>query len=137
MLFQKGALQMYNLGSNLRKRYYRLIPSNGLYVQNVMQITSSASERAMMSAQAFLAGFLPPLENRNKLPIIWQPSAIYVLTRDKDNLITQKMPCPKYDKIFNELVHDPSPEIRELNEKSSDLYKFLAEKTGLVRDKIK
>lgn len=81
---------MYNLGTNLRLRYYRLLPSNGLYTKENMFVLSSAAERCLMSAQSFLAGFLPPLTNQNNLPIIWQPVAINSVPRDRDNVFIFK-----------------------------------------------
>ncbi|CAD6992310.1 unnamed protein product [Ceratitis capitata] len=32
-LTQRGSQQAYNLGKNLRMRYYRLLPPNGIYTQ--------------------------------------------------------------------------------------------------------
>lgn len=83
-LTEKGSNQMYNLGKNLRLRYYRLLPSNGLYSQNDMNIRSSYAERCIMSAQSFMAGFLPPLDSHNPLPIPWQPIGITVIPRSED-----------------------------------------------------
>lgn len=77
---------MYQLGKLLRPRYYRLLPPNGLYSKEHMTIVSSYAERCIMSAQSFIAGFLPPLENTNPLPIPWQPAAVNVLPRDRDTV---------------------------------------------------
>lgn len=79
---------MYDLGQTLRNRYYRLLPPNGLYSKDNMYVLSSAAERCLMSAQSFLAGFLPPLTNQNVLPILWQPVAINSIPRDRDNVRT-------------------------------------------------
>lgn len=75
---------MYNLGKNLRMRYYKLIPSNGLYTKESIQVLSSARERCLMSGASFLAGFMPPLESHNQLPISWQPIPINGIPRHKD-----------------------------------------------------
>ena len=83
-LSEVGALQMYNLGKNLRARYYRLIPSNGLYSKDDMYVLSSYAERCLMSAQSFLAGFMPPLQN--SFPFAWQPIAVNSLARDRDTV---------------------------------------------------
>lgn len=75
---------MYNLGKNLRQRYYKLLPENSLYTKENMHVLSSYRERCIMSALSFLAGFMPPLENRHKLPIPWQPIPISSLPREQD-----------------------------------------------------
>lgn len=49
-----------------------------------MYVLSSAVERCVMSGLSFLAGLMPPLENRHKLPIPWQPVPINVLPREQD-----------------------------------------------------
>jgi len=45
---QKGSLQSYNLGRNLRMRYYRLLPSNSIYTQQQLLVLSSAAERCVV-----------------------------------------------------------------------------------------
>lgn len=77
---------MLNLGKNLKMRYYKLLPSNGRYSKDNMYVVSSAAERCIMSAASFMAGFLPPLENRNQLPIPWQPVPINSIPRDRDQV---------------------------------------------------
>lgn len=75
---------MYHLGRNLHTRYYRLLPKDGLYSKEEILVQSSASERCVMSVQSFLAAFMPPLENRNPLPIPWQPISIHTAPRLND-----------------------------------------------------
>ncbi|CAD7084339.1 unnamed protein product [Hermetia illucens] len=129
-LTETGALQMYNLGKTLRMRYYRLLPTNGLYSKDEMHILSSAAERCLMSASSLLAGFLPPLESRNILPIPWQPVPVNLIPRDRDFLLAQKKPCPTYDEILGKLYSNPPPDLKKLNEKSAELYRFLTKNTG-------
>uniref|UniRef100_A0A1B0CQF8 Uncharacterized protein n=1 Tax=Lutzomyia longipalpis TaxID=7200 RepID=A0A1B0CQF8_LUTLO len=127
----KGSLQMYNLGKNLHMRYYRLLPPNGLYSQHDMYIGSSAAERCIMSAQSFMAGFMPPLESRNPLPIPWQPVAIHAPPRLQDYLYAQKKPCPKYEDMLKKLYVNPPPDVVEMNQKNAELYRRLSKETGL------
>lgn len=87
-IFQRGALQAYILGTKLRLRYKNLLPSNGFYSTNEMYVLSSAAERCLMTAQSFLAGFLPPTSDLYKLPIQWQPVAVNSIPRDRDRVIT-------------------------------------------------
>lgn len=86
LVFQKGSLQAYNLGKNLRMRYYRLLPPNGLYTQQQVRVLSSAAERCLMSANSLLAGFMPPLEHNNPLPIEWQTVAVNSIPRNEDTV---------------------------------------------------
>ncbi|XP_037949491.1 lysosomal acid phosphatase-like isoform X1 [Teleopsis dalmanni] len=129
-LTQTGKLQAYNLGKNLRMRYYRLLPSNGIYTQQQVHVLSSAAERCIMSAQAVLAGFMPPLEHNNVLPIAWQPVPVNTIPRMDDTLLAQKKPCQKYDTILQKLYKNPPPELRQLNEENAELYKLLSKNTG-------
>lgn len=77
---------MLNLGKNLKTRYYKLLPPNGRYTKDSMFVVSSAAERCIMSAASFMAGLLPPLDNRNELPIPWQPVPINSIPRDRDQV---------------------------------------------------
>lgn len=77
---------MYTLGQSLRKRYYRLLPSDGVYAAEMIHVISSAVERTQMSAQSLLAGLMPPPSNRNLLPISWQPIPIHPIPREVDNV---------------------------------------------------
>uniref|UniRef100_U5EQ46 Putative lysosomal & prostatic acid phosphatase n=1 Tax=Corethrella appendiculata TaxID=1370023 RepID=U5EQ46_9DIPT len=129
-LSEKGSLQMYNLGKNLHHRYYRLLPSNGLYSKDNIHILSSYAERCIMSAQSFMAGFFPPLVSRNPLPIPWQPAAVNTLPRDQDHLLAQKKPCRRYDDLLKNLFILPPKDVRVLNEKNAWLYKLLTSNTG-------
>lgn len=81
---------MYNLGNALSKRYRKLLPSNGFYSTRDMYVISSAHERCQMSAQSFLAGFMPPPpQNQHKLPINWQPIPVNPIPRDRDMVSCQ------------------------------------------------
>lgn len=130
-LNKKGSKQMYDLGKNLHLRYYRLQPPDGLYSKEDIKVTSSAAERAVMSAQSFLASFMPPLENDNPLPILWQPVAVNVLAREQDTLLIQKKPCPKYDEMLKKFYINPPQDVLEMNIKNANIYRALSKYTGL------
>lgn len=82
----KGSSQMYTLGRALRRRYIKLLPADGVYTPERMHVMSSAVERAQISAQSLLAGFMPPPIDRNALPISWQPIPIYAIPQKSDNV---------------------------------------------------
>ncbi|XP_068157178.1 venom acid phosphatase Acph-1 isoform X2 [Drosophila tropicalis] len=83
-----------------------------------------------MSAQSVLAGFMPPLENNNVLPIPWQPVAVNTLARNDDILLAQKKPCLKYDNILQKLYKFPPTDLQKLNEENKELFKLLTKNTG-------
>lgn len=84
---------MYNLGTHLRHRYYKLLPPSGLYNKANMLVQSSAADRCLMSGSAFLAGFMPPLKHHNQLPVEWQPVPINSMPRLQDYVSGNK--CQK------------------------------------------
>lgn len=57
---------------------------------------SSATERCLMTAQSFLAGFLPPNDDvddqRTSLPIKWQPVAVNSVPRESDRVKEDAFP---------------------------------------------
>lgn len=119
---------MYHLGKNLRHRYIKLLPPNGFYSQKLIEVKTSWMERTISSALSFLAAFMPPLENKNPLPINWQPVPVNPIPRDRDDLIAQKKACPKYDEVYAKVIN--SDEIRTLDEVNKNLYKILARHSG-------
>lgn len=122
-----GTNQMYNLGKNLRHRYLKLLPKNGFYSKKIIQVKSSWMDRTISSALAFLAGFMPPLETSNPLPIPWQPVPVVSIPRDRDDLIAQKRSCPKYDEVYQTLLK--SKEIQALDNENKNLYRILSVNT--------
>lgn len=127
-LSQPGSLQMYNLGKNLQHRYLKLFPKNGFYSKKMIQVKASWMERTISSALSFLAGFMPPLENNNPLPIPWQPVPVISIPRDRDDLIAQKRACPKYDEVYTNQMN--SDAIKGIDEGNKNLYKILSLNTG-------
>lgn len=123
-----GTLQMYNLGKTLAHRYVKLLPKNGFYSKKMILVKSSWMERTISSALCFLAGFMPPLENSNPLPIPWQPVPIVSIARSEDALIAQKQACPKYDEVYEKQMN--SEEIKALDVANQNLYRILSKNTG-------
>lgn len=54
-------------------KYQHLLPSDGYFRLSNMKITSSVSDRCIMSLQSFMGGFLPPPLLDLTLPLYWQP----------------------------------------------------------------
>lgn len=85
-------------------------------------------DRTIASALSFLAGFMPPLEASNPLPIPWQPVPVVSIPRDRDDIIAQKRACPKYDEVYQNQMN--SEEIRMINNNNKNLFKILSKNTG-------
>lgn len=123
-----GSVQLFNLGKLLRHRYLKLMPKNGFYSKKVIQVKASWMDRTISSALAFLAGFMPPLENSNPLPIAWQPVPVVSIPRDRDDIIAQKRACAKYEEVYHSQM--TSEEIKAMDKDHKNLYKILSKNTG-------
>lgn len=119
---------MYNLGKSFRHRYLKLLPKNGFYSKKMISVKASWMDRTISSGLSFVAGFMPPLDNINPLPIPWQPVPVVSIPRDRDDLIAQKRACAKYDEVYNNQMN--SDEIKALNSLNYNLYKILGKNTG-------
>lgn len=131
-LTQKGSRLMYDHGQRLRLKYSRLVKGDGLYAYSNINIRSSASERAIMSAQSFMAGFLPPMTANNMLPISWQPIAVTSISAERDNLIQFTWPCPRYDREYSNLLVHPPLDIKQYLDRFPDLFDNITELTGMT-----
>lgn len=108
------------------------MPSKGLYSKNEIHVLSSAVERCLMTAQSFLAGFFPPVNDLNQLPIQWQPIAVNSVPVKMDKLISQRAICPKYDEMFKEIYTNPSDELKTFIENNTKLFEYISKHTGKV-----
>lgn len=117
---------MFNSGQFLRKRYNDLF--GGQYQPNTVYTISTDTDRAIMSAQASLAGMFPPLTEEEKWhdELMWQPISVHTIPHDQDTLIHGGKSCPKYDKLY-EYYMERSPEALELMEKYADDIKYWSE----------
>lgn len=83
-LTTNGSMQLYDMGTCLRRRFKQLLPADGMYSQNNMQALSSHLQRCVMSGQSLLAGLMPPNRDLNRLPIYWQPAAVMGIPKNSD-----------------------------------------------------
>lgn len=72
-LTKKGKIQQYELGQYFRRRYGKILDVK--YSWNNVYVQSTDFDRAIMSAQANLAGLFPPTHDDEKWhdDILWQP----------------------------------------------------------------
>lgn len=76
-LTQTGKQQMYELGSYLRQRYYKLLPNRGKYHVNDVLVKSTDIDRTLNSAAYMLAAMFPPMEEQ-----IWHKSLMWQASND-------------------------------------------------------
>lgn len=78
---------MYKLGQWMRKRYGHL--TGDRYSKDSVEASSTASDRCIMSLQAFLAGMYPPsLEDAFIKDLLWQPIPVHYLPIEMDKVIS-------------------------------------------------
>uniref|UniRef100_T1JEQ8 acid phosphatase n=1 Tax=Strigamia maritima TaxID=126957 RepID=T1JEQ8_STRMM len=127
-LTKLGIQQAYSTGDYLRILYGVLI--NNTYNSETLHVQSTDTNRALMSASATLAGFLPPQGRQIwKKNLKWQPVPVHTMPEKHDYILAISQECPNYNKIYHELMK--SPETLDINLKYKDLYKFLTDKTGM------
>lgn len=96
-----------------------------------MRILSSISDRAKMSLQSFMAGFLPPPIFDLTLPIYWQPFNFEI--DHKQRIIhanTHGDPCPVYEQELINSMTTPTPEIARWLETDQGIIEDIAQRLG-------
>nr|XP_055379800.1 prostatic acid phosphatase-like isoform X2 [Condylostylus longicornis] len=125
-----GKCKLYNTGEWLRTRYNSLL--GPYYFPDLVHAQSTGVSRTQMSIQIVLAGlFKPkstPMEWNKKLN--WQPIPVNYEELNKDTLLLVRIPCPRYGENFDEIMNE-NENIKDLMERSAELYKNLTEITGL------
>lgn len=132
-LTNRGKLQMYNLGQQLRLHYKDFLPE--LYYPEEVNVTSSYADRCLMSADLLSAGLFPPkgpqVWNNG---LLWQPIPVHYLPRSQDNMIAMKSKCDKYDKMFKEVMM--SSKVQNILSSNEKLFEYLSDNTGMNVDNI-
>lgn len=124
-----GKQQQYELGSYLRKRYYKLLPENGTYSPNNIYIQSSDVDRCIMSAAYTLAGMFPPTGQEiwnNSL--MWQAIPIHTIPKRLDHILAAKRSCPLYKTAYD--VYKQSDEVQSLLQNNQALIKYVEKSSG-------
>lgn len=123
----RGIRNMYELGQILGERYGSLIPEHGMYTSNITYVSSSASERCVLSAQSLLAGFFKPNKDVLDMPIPWQPVPVHVLTPSEDTILGQRRKCPKLDAVREDLFKNPIPEFKQWVKEATNLQDYISQ----------
>ncbi|XP_066246930.1 lysosomal acid phosphatase-like [Euwallacea similis] len=128
-LTNRGKLQMYTLGQNIKEQYNAIFSK--YYWPVDVNFTSSYLDRCLMSAELVGAGMFPPQGEQIWNPnLLWQPIPIHYLPRNLDNLLVMKTNCTEYDKQFLEAQN--SSKVKQYNRDYHTLYVYLTEHTGKV-----
>lgn len=133
-LTNDGKRQHFELGQWLKKRYHSLV--NETYDPEEILIRSTDVDRALMSAQANLAGFYPPEDYEVWSPAVqWQPIPVHTTPTKEDKLIYMGVKCPRYDYLYRKYMD--SDEHKELKHKYKDTFKYLTKYTNKTVNSFK
>lgn len=140
-----GKQQLFELGLYMRERYSAFL--NDTYSENDIYVLSSDIDRAIMSAEAFLAGIYTPKTQTDiwNTHLPWQPIPVHTMPIVYDHLVINEGKCDAFSESFAEFMK--TDEIKEFNEKHRNLYDYLSEHSGesvqtmrdavLIRDTLK
>lgn len=129
-LTNEGKMRLFELGKYFHKRYGKLIGDG--YQPDKIYVLATDHDRAIMSAQANLAGMFEPNKTEKwHEHILWQPVPVHTLPMVLDNILRPRYEdrCPRYDKMYNWYIKK-SPEAKEMYKKYGYLFKEWARKTG-------
>lgn len=120
-----GLQESYKNGQFFRRRYNNLLGDHG-YKYEKMYLLSTDAERAIMSAQACLAGMFP-ITNENKWndEIPWYPIPVHTLPFHVDNYFRGGKLCPKYWSRLDYYM-TKSPQALHIWEKYGDYIKYMS-----------
>lgn len=133
-LTNEGKRQHYELGKWLKQRYHSLV--NETYNPEDIWVRSTDVDRALMSAQANLAGFYPPEDFNIWSPTVqWQPIPVHTTPTKQDKLIYMGAKCPRYDYLYAKYLK--SDEHRELKKKYKKTFDTLTKYTNKTVNSFK
>uniref|UniRef100_A0A915DS93 Acid phosphatase n=1 Tax=Ditylenchus dipsaci TaxID=166011 RepID=A0A915DS93_9BILA len=110
-----GMLQMKELGQFMHDRYAGSFVSPSFNKTEVF-VLSSEADRALVSAQALLNGFFPPMDQLSQFEINlpWQPIPVHSTGADDPDPLLKptSFECPNYDKAAKASLDHLAEEIR-------------------------
>lgn len=121
-----GKHQHLLLGRWLRQRYSYLL--SDIYTPYDIYVQSTDVDRTLMSAEANLAGFYPPVKDQVWDNIKWMPIPVHTIPVKLDYVLMANKYCPRYNYELEKLLK--SPEIERINKANAKLYAYLSENTG-------
>lgn len=103
-----------------------------------MYVLSTDHDRAIMSAQANLAGLYEPAESEIwNDKIFWSPVPVHTLPNELDIILRPRYGdrCPRYDELYHWYLKD-SPMAQDMNKKYGHLFEYWGEKSDKSVDDI-
>ncbi|XP_055344564.1 prostatic acid phosphatase-like [Paramacrobiotus metropolitanus] len=115
-LTSNGIRQMYEYGQFIRTRYHAFFEDGERASSQRIKVISSATDRTIKSAQALIAGLLPPNGTRRQwntpLGEYWNPFPVYTRPRHHDALLLNyDMDCPEFAKLRNSIGELPAAKL--------------------------
>ncbi|KAJ8949145.1 hypothetical protein NQ318_012893 [Aromia moschata] len=96
-LTNRGKLQVFNLGRNLRNEYSNFMPE--FYWFEEVNVTSSYADRCLMSAEVICAALFPKGVQIWNSDLLWQPIPVGYLPRSQDIAFDRKNTGMKVDTL--------------------------------------
>lgn len=133
-LTNEGKRQHFELGQWLKRRYHSLV--NETYDPEEILIRSTDVDRALMSAQANLAGFYPPEDFDIWSPAVqWQPVPVHTTPTKEDKLLYMGAKCPRYDYLLAKYMKSEAH--KELKKKYKATFDYLTKYTNKTVNSFK
>ncbi|KAJ8916057.1 hypothetical protein NQ315_010925 [Exocentrus adspersus] len=130
---EQGKLRQYRLGQWLRERYSGFLPD--VYNVSDIYVRSTDTDRALISAQANLAGLYPPIKNEKaddvQLP---QYIPIHTLPTNEDQVLYMERPCPKFYRLYDEVKDTDF--FKNINKDFAEFYDEVSKVTGWQIDDV-
>ncbi|CAG9766713.1 unnamed protein product [Ceutorhynchus assimilis] len=128
-LTNAGKRKEYNIGKELRSRYYEFLRDDKFTLDTV-DARCTDYNRTKMSLQLVLASLFPPRGNyvwENRLD--WQPVPFNYWPVKEDHVLADPLEnCPRYNKLFWNYLN--SSEGRKLYENYTEVIQYLEHHTG-------
>jgi len=125
-----GKEQLYELGEQTRKLYAEFLSKD--YKNEEIYVRSTGRDRALMSAQCFLAGLYPvdPETNWSK-KVAWQPIPIHSKTIAEDWIMRCTKVCPETTDFYLDHHYQNSPSIAAYVAENKDFIDFVTKLADL------
>ena len=124
-LTNRGKRDHLELGRFLRRRYDGFLPA--LYHRDHIRVESTDKDRTLMSAQANLAGLLPPRGSDVwDVDLPWQPIPVHTVPGELDLKLRPHIACAAW---IDRWSSQPDPP--EMSATNSALYAYLSRHSGV------
>ncbi|OQV12514.1 putative Testicular acid phosphatase-like protein [Hypsibius exemplaris] len=130
-----GVRQMYEYGRFMRQRYHKYFENGEKSSSQRIRVISSATDRTISSAQALIAGLLPPngtaRQWNSPLGAHWVPFPVYSRPSTHDGLLLNfKDDCPVFTEMRDSI--GTMPIALQLQEEMKDFTRDVSRATGLA-----